>query len=163
VPFLYYGEEIGQIGAKPDEMIRNPMPWTPGDNGGFTATARPWEPLQRGHEQRNVATQDADPQSVLNHYRRWIRLRQSEPALLHGDFRTIDTGRNEVIAWQRSTGNRKLTFIANLSDKPVENFSADGLTQATLGTELLERAALADPDTGLHLGPYAVRLFASGE
>ena len=25
VPFLYYGEEIGQIGRKPDEMIRNPM------------------------------------------------------------------------------------------------------------------------------------------
>ena len=54
VPFLYYGEEIGQIGAKPDEMIRNPMPWTDGTNGGFTAAARPWERLQKGFETRNV-------------------------------------------------------------------------------------------------------------
>ena len=56
VPFLYYGEEIGQVGRKPDEMIRNPMPWTSGSNGGFTQAARAWEPLQRGHERRNVAT-----------------------------------------------------------------------------------------------------------
>ena len=28
VPFVYYGEEIGLTGEKPDERIRTPMPWT---------------------------------------------------------------------------------------------------------------------------------------
>ena len=79
VPFLYYGEEIGQVGEKPDEMIRNPMPWTGGVNGGFTAAGRPWEPLQPGHQRRNVAAQDADPDSLLNHYRKLVRLRQAGP------------------------------------------------------------------------------------
>jgi glycosidase len=41
VPFIYFGEEIGQIGAKPDESIRNPMPWTGEANGGFTQAAKP--------------------------------------------------------------------------------------------------------------------------
>jgi glycosidase len=28
VPFIYYGEEIGMTGGKPDELIRTPMQWT---------------------------------------------------------------------------------------------------------------------------------------
>ena len=36
VPYLYYGEEIGMIGEKPDENIRLPMQWDTTPNGGFT-------------------------------------------------------------------------------------------------------------------------------
>ena len=35
----------------------------------------------------------ADPDSLLNHYRRLVRLRQSEPALARGDARSLETGR----------------------------------------------------------------------
>jgi glycosidase len=122
VPVLYYGEEIGQIGAKPDEMIRNPMPWTAGPNGGFTAAAAPWEPLQPGHERRNVAVQDADPDSLLNQYRRLVRLRQSEPALAVGTMRVLDTGRDDVLAYERTAGDRRLVVMANLSGSDIRDF-----------------------------------------
>ena len=162
MPFLYYGEEIGQVGAKPDEMIRNPMPWTPAPNGGFTAAAQPWQPLQRGHERRNVATQHGDRDSLLNHYRRWIRLRQSEPALQHGDFKLIETGRSEVICWQRTTAARTLTFIANLGATPIEKFLPEGLDLVRLGSELPVTGAPADRADALTLAPYAAHLFAAG-
>jgi glycosidase len=126
VPFLYYGEEIGQIGAKPDEMIRNPMPWTGGPNGGFTAAAAPWEPLQPGHERRNVAAQDADPDSLLNHYRRLVRLRQAELALAVGAIRVLDTGRDDVLAYERTAGDRRLVVMANLSDGDIRDFRLPG-------------------------------------
>ena len=128
VPFLYYGEEIGQIGAKPDEMIRNPMPWTGGPNGGFTAAAAPWEPLQPGHERRNVADQDADPDSLLHHYRRLVRLRQAEPALAVGAIRVLDTGRDDVLAYERTAGDRRLVVMANLSGSDVRGFRLPGAT-----------------------------------
>jgi glycosidase len=128
VPFLYYGEEIGQIGAKPDEMIRNPMPWTDGTNGGFTAAARPWEPLQRGHERRNVATQKHDPGSLLNHYRRLIRIRQSEPALSTGGIRVLETGRDDVLAFERTYDGRRLVVIANLSGDGIPGYALPGIT-----------------------------------
>ncbi len=35
-PFIYYGEEIGMIGDKPDEKIRTPMQWTGEPGAGFT-------------------------------------------------------------------------------------------------------------------------------
>ncbi|MEI2689565.1 MAG: alpha-amylase family glycosyl hydrolase [Anaerolineae bacterium] len=44
VPFIYYGEEIGMTGNKPDERIRTPMQWADEANGGFTS-GTPWEAL----------------------------------------------------------------------------------------------------------------------
>ena len=160
VPFLYYGEEIGQVGRKPDEMIRNPMPWGPGPNGGFTQAARPWEPLQRGHERRNVATQAADADSLLAHYRRWIRLRQAEPALRHGEFRVLDLGRDDVIGWQRSAQGRTLTFIANLSRNALDGLALPTDVATTVAVDRVAGTPV-DARGGLRLEPYGVRLFTS--
>ncbi len=143
VPFVYYGEEIGQVGAKPDEMIRNPMPWTAGPNAGFTAAARPWQPLQGGHERRNVAMQDGDPDSLLNHYRRLIRLRQAEAALARGEFRSVDTGRDDVIAWERSADGRRLLVITNLSGEDLADYPLPG-TPLGFSAELLWGEAAGD-------------------
>ncbi|NJO83248.1 MAG: hypothetical protein HC828_10790 [Blastochloris sp.] len=50
VPFLYYGEEIGLTGRKPDERIRTPMIWTLRTlSGGFTS-GEPWQPLAEDYE-----------------------------------------------------------------------------------------------------------------
>ena len=81
VPFIYYGEEIGMQGTKPDENIRRPMQWTA--EGGFT-TGTPWNDYFEDYAERNVAGQDADPISLLNHYRSLIRLRSEHEALARG-------------------------------------------------------------------------------
>src|SRR5205807_9502115 len=44
VPFVYYCEEIGMIGCKPDERLLTPMQWQRGQAAGFT-TSTPWESL----------------------------------------------------------------------------------------------------------------------
>ncbi len=160
VPFLYYGEEIGQVGAKPDEMIRNPMPWSGGAHAGFTSGAKPWERLQPGFERRNVATQAADPASLLDHYRRWIRLRQAEPALRRGDLQVIDVGRDDVIAFQRTLDGRTLTFVANLSGRAIEGLSLPEAAQAVVKADRLTGAVVA-ASAPLALDPYGVRLFTS--
>jgi glycosidase len=159
VPFLYYGEEIGQIGEKPDEMIRNPMPWTAGPNGGFTAAARPWERLQPGHEQRNVAAQDADPDSLLNYYRRLVRLRQSEPALSRGTARLLETGREDVIAWERVEGDRRLIVVANLGGETLAAFAIPGGGGSAVTAELLHGTPI-DSGTAT-LEPRRLHVFAA--
>ena len=153
VPFIYYGEEIGQVGAKPDEMIRNPMPWSGDVHGGFTGAAQPWEPLQPGHERRNVAIQHADPDSLLNHYRRLVRLRQSEPALSRGNARSLETGRPDVIAWERVDGGQRLTVIANLSGTEIRDFRLPPPAGARFMRELLDGTGLAAME-GLTLAPH---------
>jgi glycosidase len=160
VPFIYYGEEIGQVGAKPDEMIRNPMPWTSGPNAGFTQASRPWERLQRGFERRNVAAEDADPASLLNHYRHWIRLRQSELALRQGDVQVVDLKRDGIIAWQRSAGGRTVTLIANLTAEPLEGLAVPATLDGATRIDAPDGSTL-HASTPLALEPYAARLYAS--
>ena len=46
VPFVYYGEEIGMLGRKPDENIRRPMQWSDAPGAGFTSGS-PWIAAKR--------------------------------------------------------------------------------------------------------------------
>jgi alpha-amylase len=119
VPFIYYGEEIGLTGRKPDERIRTPMPWTNAPNGGFTRSRTPWEALESGYEQRNVAAEARDPASLESLYRRLIGLRNAHAAL-RGSYRAVETGRDDVIAWERTSDGETLFVIANLGARPVE-------------------------------------------
>ena len=161
VPFLYYGEEIGQIGAKPDEMIRNPMPWTGDVNAGFTAAARPWQRLQPGHERRNVAAQSADPDSLLNHYRRLVQLRQATPALSHGSVRVLDAGRDDVIAWQREAGGQRVVVVANLSGDSITGVQLPGIGLA--GAAELLSGARTGAGGAIDLAPHGLYVLAPAD
>src|SRR2546429_6624771 len=65
VPFVYYGEEIGMTGDKPDERLRTPMQWALAPAAGFT-TGKPWEALQPDSFTANVAVESRDLESLLN-------------------------------------------------------------------------------------------------
>jgi glycosidase len=124
VPFIYYGEEIGMQGAKPDERIRAPMQWdaTP-ETGGFT-TGKPWEALGEGASAANVAGESADPNSLLSHYRNLIRLRYEHAALREGDFTLVDSGAAKgVYAYLRHSADETLLVLLNLSQDDVSRYS----------------------------------------
>lgn len=111
IPFTYYGEEIGvdmSTGAgNSDEQMRAPMPWTteervvdPADNkpyymfAGFTRLTpdkrrKLFRPLPDNWQTANVATQEKDPDSLLNFYRNLISLRKSSQALTLGGFKAL--------------------------------------------------------------------------
>ncbi len=123
VPFVYYGEEIGMIGTKPDEDIRRPMQWT-SDNfrTGFT-TGLPWRAPADDYEERSVALQDDDPHSLLNHYRQLIHLRNGHEALRVGAWTPLETHPGRVYAFLRHTAVETLLVIINLSDKQTTNYT----------------------------------------
>src|SRR5207237_4521232 len=54
LPFVYYGEEIGMTGDKPDPRLRTPMQWAPRPGVGFTS-GTPWESPQPDSFVTNVA------------------------------------------------------------------------------------------------------------
>ena len=114
LPFVYYGEELGMTGDKPDPRLRTPMHWTAGQAAGFT-TGAAWEPLQPDSATANVAVQNADPGSLLNHYRRLIHLRSANRALGAGDFLPLESSDPAVAAFLRRDGSRAVLVVANLS------------------------------------------------
>ena len=144
LPFVYYGEEIGMTGDKPDERLRTPMQWSSATGAGFTR-GTPWEPLQADWTMTSVERQDRDPASLLNLYRRLIRLRLDHSALGAGEYVPLTSTSPAVAAYLRRDRERVVLVVAN-----VGNTAADDVT-------------LASPDAALPPGTYrAARLLQPG-
>jgi len=120
LPFVYYGEEIGMTGDKPDPRLRTPMQWTPGRAAGFT-TAAAWEPLQPDTATANVAVEERDSASLLAHYRKLIHLRANNAALGAGDFVPLQASDPAVAAFLRRDGAHVVLVVANLANAPRTN------------------------------------------
>src|SRR5437667_7141004 len=88
-PFIYYGEEIGMTGNKPDPRLRTPMQWSSGPAAGFSRGLA-WEPLQPDSLTANVEAEDRDSTSLLTLYRRLIHLRASNAAIGMGDLISLE-------------------------------------------------------------------------
>jgi glycosidase len=131
LPFVYYGEEIGMTGDKPDERLRTPMQWRPGHGVGFT-TGTPWESAQPDSQTTTVEAQDADPGSLLNLYRRLIHLRRANAALADGRLVPLAAGSATVAAYLRRSGMRAVIVVVNLGAAAVSGVaisSAEGALQ----------------------------------
>ncbi len=125
IPFLYYGEETGMTGTKPDEHIRRPMQWSDTVNAGFTSGI-PWEPVDSAYVNYNVKKMMADSSSLWNDYRRLIHLRISNEALRRGGYTEIGTSNNAVMAYLRTSPKESILVIHNFGSIPLSaiQFSA---------------------------------------
>ena len=121
-PFLYYGEEIGMKGIKPDEQIREPMIWyEPGTTiGGQTD----WQKLIHNtpSKTQSAVTQWKDVNSLLNHYKQLIFIRKTQPALTVGDFSWLafDGQPKPLFGYMRKLENKIFFIFHNLSKKPIK-------------------------------------------
>jgi len=127
--FIYQGEELGlpdsdvprSLIADIDgrDGVRTPIPWRPpsvaGQGAGFTS-GRAWLPVGSTAETLNVASLTGHDESILELYRRLIRIRRTVPALSQGSFRSLASTR-ELLAFERTTSNSALAVIVNFSTR----------------------------------------------
>ena len=151
-PTLYQGDELG-IGRVdiPQEDLRDPkelrepgiglgrdpsrtpMAWNSSLNAGFSETP-PWLPLHRDWEARNVAAQQNEPSSILLLYKALLALRRTEPALSIGAFEMLQ-GSDDVLAFERKLGDRRIQVALNLSACEQQSEFAPGkFLISTLGS-----------------------------
>ena len=124
IPFIYYGEEIGMSGSKPDELIRTPMQWTNEKGAGFS-DGTPWEPINSDFALINVAAQNNDGTSLLEHYRSLIQLRNEHPALRVGSTYVAESNSKKLVAYLRANKDEDLLVLINLDDESVSNFELE--------------------------------------
>lgn len=141
-PFIYYGEEIGMEGAKPDEYIRRPMQWDNSINAGFT-TGEPWEGLGTNIVTANVKTQTADDNSLLSWYRQLIQYRRDYPVLSTGGYTAIKCSNRGIYAALRESGEEMILVLINMSKNPIADF-----TLSFEGSSLADGSYNGDPILG---------------
>jgi glycosidase len=123
VPFIYYGEEIGMLGEKPDEDIRRPMQWTADSPGAGFSDGQPWRPPYDDFPERNVAAQNDNPGSLLNHYRRLTQLRNGHPALRGREWLLVEADPGRLYASLRHDEDETLLVLINPGRREVTDYT----------------------------------------
>jgi alpha-glucosidase len=136
-PIMYYGEEIGMkttpparkedvkdpIGRMgwPEEKGRDgertPMQWDSGENAGFSK-GTPWLPVPPTYKTHNVADESKDPDSVLEFYKKVLKLRHTDAALLDGSYTAINESDANVLSYLRVYKDHGVVVALNMSGTP---------------------------------------------
>ncbi len=116
-PYIYYGEEIGMLGVKPDQNIREPFLW--GDeNFNDKSWMNPVHSIPGAVEP--LSSQIDSPSSLYNHYKTWINIRKDNPVIANGALEFVQTNVQHLLAYKLSSGEEKLLVLHNLGNTPIE-------------------------------------------
>lgn len=151
-PYVYYGEELGMRGVKPDPDLREPMRWERSTRASGEAS---WK-ASTAHDGAEVSVQAelADPSSLLNHYRSLIDWRREISALRDGTLHAWPAGNGHVAAWRLDDADSHVLVLHNLSAQPQRvAIGASAATFSTVARQTAAGATLADGQ--LTLPPYA--------
>jgi alpha-glucosidase len=129
----YHDQLINELKIDPNEAAvrsgemtrdknRTPMQWSNSPNGGFSpANATTWLPVNPNYADGiNVNDQSDDPVSLLNYYKRLIRVRKSAPALIEGEYTPLAARSKEYFAFVRSTETQSVLVVLNYSSQKQE-------------------------------------------
>ena len=124
----YYNDEISKgIDSKQalKELLygsrdhaRIPMQWNNKQYAGFSKS-EPWININPDYVDINVESEEKDDNSILNFYRKMIKLRKENEALVYGSFKQIKTNKN-YFCYERELDNDKYLIIINLTDKQLQ-------------------------------------------
>lgn len=126
----FYQEQVEKLGVPPDialeraarltrDKCRTPMQWANAPRGGFCPPGvDPWLPVNPNYAQGvNVADQDGDPASLLNFYRRALRMRRGTPALMEGEYVPLAPKAKDYLAFLRRTEDQTCLVVLNFSER----------------------------------------------
>lgn len=113
-PYIYYGEEIGMTGKKPDENIREPFLWSPEDDDSQRTK---WMTAEYSVDQSvtPASIQMTDPNSLYSHYKKLISDRNESEILRDGVLEVIPEKNLKILAYKRILGDQSISIYHNLS------------------------------------------------
>lgn len=109
------------------DNARTPMQWSSQKNAGFSTADQTWLPVNPNHQEINVASALANPDSVFYTYQKLIQLRQTQDWLVEADYQLLQTS-DKVFAYKRQLGREIYLIVVNLSNQ--EQFFEECLHKA---------------------------------
>ena len=118
--FIYYGEEIGMVGAGNDPSKRAPMYWNAERNNG-TTNPPPECDVPASYPYGSLAEQKDSDSSIYNYYRQAVAIRQALPVISHGRT-TAETALNIgcVSAQRKTWGEENCIILMNIDENAAK-------------------------------------------
>jgi len=134
---------------------RTPMQWNESENAGFSKVA-PWLPVPPSYKTHNVADESKDPESILSFYKKVLKLRHTNRALLDGNYTPLDENDPNVLAYLRAYKDQAVLVALNMSgvaQKVTFDLGKRGFSSAKVLVATEKSSAAGNVVT---LGPYGV-------
>ncbi|SFC83438.1 glycoside hydrolase family 13 protein [Clostridium uliginosum] len=112
-------EAMRQVWATSRDNARTPMHWDNSEYAGFS-NAKPWIGINPNYKQINVLTEHNDPNSVLNFYKKMIKIKKQSETLIYGNYKLILENDEHIYSYIREFEGDKYIIICNLSDDESE-------------------------------------------
>lgn len=170
IPSIYYGQEIGMKGKGMNGLYgngdgndiprREAFEWYANEEGKGTATwyanTGVWwtQRNNKANDGISVEEQKSDPNSLLNHYKRILKLRASHEAISSGICSVSENDNNNVFSFLRTSGSKGILVAANLSDQPQKVMIKDSYKKV----KSLE-GQIAINNNSFELKPYQVAIW----
>ncbi|MGL5414909.1 MAG: glycoside hydrolase family 13 protein [Clostridium sp.] len=151
-------EAMEEVYATSRDNARTPMQWSNEKNAGFTI-GKPWIKINENYERINVEAQEEESNSILNFYKKLIKLRNNNEALIYGGFNPILEDDEKIFAYERNLNDEKYVIIVNLTEENAKyEYAKEKLKYENLminNYEVLEEETL----NKFILKPYECRVY----
>ncbi|WP_255486930.1 glycoside hydrolase family 13 protein [Mucilaginibacter sp. SP1R1] len=122
---------LQQIAFESRDNGRTPFQWNNTANGGFT-TGKPWIGVNTNYKTINAASQEKDPNSTLNYFRKVVKLRKDNLVLVYGKYTLLDASNPDTYAYTREWNGKKLLILLNFRDKKATTQTGIDVGKATV-------------------------------
>lgn len=103
------------------DHARSPMQWSNSTNAGFNEGGETWLKVNPSYKEINVEDELKDDNSILNFYKKIIKVRNENDVLKFGETRPIKIS-NSIVSYLRVYNDRIYIVILNFSSK-VKKFN----------------------------------------
>jgi len=101
------------------DNARTPMQWDSGKYADFSKF-KPWLNLNKNYKNINVASQLNDDNSVLNFYKKLIKIKKNSKTLIYGAYKLLLPKSKTIFAYERELEGEKYIIVANLSSEKIK-------------------------------------------
>lgn len=140
------------------ENARTPVQWDSSENAGFS-TAEPWFYVNPNYKEINVEDEEKDPNSILNYYRKLLKVRKENPIIIYGDYKEHFADSPVIYCYERNYEGQRALIVCSFDDETLTFHAPEGF-DLTKGELLLCNYNDAPAKNNIcALRPYEARVY----
>jgi len=137
---------------------RTPFQWDTTQNAGFT-TGHPWLKVNPNYKTINVATEEKNPNSVLNYFKKIVHLRKENLVMVYGKYTLLDKDNPDVYAYTRELNGKKVLVLLNFTTHNARAKLKINMSEAKVLIDNYPSVPGAEAIKTFSLRPYEAAVF----
>lgn len=158
--FVYYGDEIGMINKDDDHdpSKRIAMYWQDGIYPGLTyQNPDGYLVSSSSYKYPSVQEQQEDPDSILNYYKKAMRMRNRNPEIARGVIEKMESNDGDVGVMRKTYNGDSIVIMINLSNYESKTVDISNYgTKLSIRDELCISGSCSLKNNKLTLPPYSI-------